>query len=454
MKKLTLFILALFLLPSILAIDISVNKTSSNEVIILGLNNPATFNLQIKNLGSADSFMFYTFFGIDSAPRGTVDFSSGETKSIDFVITPRDDLKQTGYQTFDYFIRGLDKTEVKKQLTVEIINLEDAFEIGSEEVTTNSDRLKIYIHNKEKFKFENINARFSSEFFDFEKQFTLEPNQRKDFEVAIDKESYKKLLAGYYTLNAEITVENLDAQVEGKIKFDEKDELNSNFVESGILISSQILENSNNGNVIKDSVLIANKSLFLTPFTSFNIDPDYSQRNGLTKTYTWTTKLSPGETQKVIMTTNWFFPIIFIGLILAIVFLIRKYNRTYLDVRKETSLVRTKGGEFAIKVSIYLHAKEYLERVNVIDRLPVFAKIYDKFSSEVPAIVDEKRRKIEWTFQKLEEGEVRVFSYIIYSKMGVLGKFALPRTRVLFERAGELKETNSNLAFFAREQHK
>jgi hypothetical protein len=51
----------------------------------------------------------------------------------------------------------------------------------------------------------------------------------------------------------------------------------------------------------------------------------------------------------------------------------------------------------------------------------------------------------------MQPGERRVFSYIIYSKIGVLGKFALPQATAVYERDGKVKETHSNQAFFMLE---
>ena len=69
-----------------------------------------------------------------------------------------------------------------------------------------------------------------------------------------------------------------------------------------------------------------------------------------------------------------------------------------------------------------------------------------------PTRFDEKNRRIEWNFEKLEAGESRVLSYIIYSKIGVLGKFALPSATAIYEREGKIKESESNRAFFVAEQ--
>jgi hypothetical protein len=146
------------------------------------------------------------------------------------------------------------------------------------------------------------------------------------------------------------------------------------------------------------------------------------------------------------------FPLILIILIVAIVVLVRRFSEKDVMLRKKVSFVNAKGGEFALKVSIQVKAKNYVERVNVIDKLPALVKIYERFGGDEPTRVDEKNKKIEWNFEKLEQGEIRIISYVIYSKIGVVGKFALPKATVLFEKEGKIKEAQSNQAFFVAEQ--
>jgi len=52
----------------------------------------------------------------------------------------------------------------------------------------------------------------------------------------------------------------------------------------------------------------------------------------------------------------------------------------------------------------------------------------------------------------MQPGESRVISYIIYSKVGVLGKFALPTATAIYEKDGNIHEAESNHAFFIAEQ--
>ena len=54
----------------------------------------------------------------------------------------------------------------------------------------------------------------------------------------------------------------------------------------------------------------------------------------------------------------------------------------------------------------------------------------------------------------MEAGEVKMVSYIVYSKVGVFGKFALPTATAIFEREEGIHEVESNMAFFVTEQRK
>jgi len=137
-----------------------------------------------------------------------------------------------------------------------------------------------------------------------------------------------------------------------------------------------------------------------------------------------------------------------------IVFLSKQYSKTNLSLRKRVSFVRAKGGEFALKVSILVSARSHVERASVIDRLPPLMKVYEKFGHERPIRVDEKNRRIEWELGDLDQGETRALSYIVYSKVGVMGKFALPGATAIYEKDGKIHETNSNKAFFVTEQKK
>jgi len=455
MKKTIFLLIAMMLvMPTIFALNLDIKKTSANEVVVLGLEKPATFDIQIINNGEAEELVFYTYYTIGFSPTETISIDEGETKEITIEVYPPKKLKETGYQAFEYYIRSKkDDSKVTEKLILNAVNLEDAFEIGSGEIDSESETMVVYIHNKINFKFENLNIKFSSPFFTHESTINLEPNQKKEFTVDLNKDDYKKLMAGFYTMVVDLEIEKLDAEIETPIKFVEKNILTETSKEYGFLINTKITTKTNEGNTLEDTETIIKKNIFSRLFTTFNPEPTLVERQGFNVYYTWNHEINPGEEYEIKVTTNWIFPFILIVLIITIVILTKYYSNRYLVLKKRVSFVRAKGGEFALKVSVLVDAKKYIEKVNVTERLPPLAKLHERFGSETPKRIDEKRKRIEWSFDKLEQGEKRMLTYILYSKVGIVGKFALPRTSALFEHNGKILERNSNKAFFVIEQN-
>jgi hypothetical protein len=451
-KRFLLVIFTLFLfLPLISAINLQIEEKTSDVAMILGLDMPAIFDLEITNLGNSDNFMFYNFFGSGTLPKGTVLINSGETKDVSVGIYPRDDLKQEGRVKFDIYIKD-GSGEMKYPLTVNVIELKDAFEVGAEEFKPDSNNVSVYIKNKVNFNFNNIQAKFKSSFFNFEETFSLSPYQKESFEISLNKEDFKDLMAGFYTLDAEININDKKEDISGVIRFSEKDIVTSSQNEYGIIIYTKKISKINEGNTLSESSTVLKKNILSRLFTSFSPEPDIVERDGVSVYYTWERKLKPGEEIEIVVKTNWLLPLLAILLIVSIVILTKQFSKTNLSLKKKVSFVKAKGGEFALKVSIIITARKYIERINVIDRLPLLAKLHERFGGEMPKKVDEKNKRIEWHFDKLEAGESRVISYIIYSKVGVLGKFALPTATAVYEKEGELHEEESNHAFFIAEQ--
>ncbi len=444
----------LVLLPLISAGSLDIEPRSDDVAMILGLNKPAIFDLKITNKGAGDYFMFYNFFGSDMLPKGTVQIGGGETKDIQIGVYPRDDLKQEGRIKFDVYIKGEENDQMTYPLMVNVVRLKDAFEVGAEEFKPDSNNVSVYIKNIVNFNFNNMKARFESPFFNLEKTVSLKPYQKESFEISLDKKSFQELMAGFYTLDVEVTAENQKANAQGTIKFSEKDIVTSFQDEYGVIVYTKKILKVNEGNIISESSTVLKKNIISRLFTTFSPEPEVVERNGLSVYYTWERKLKPGEKIEIVVRTNWLLPLLAVLLIVAIVILTKQFSKTNLSLKKRVTFVRAKGGEFALKVSVIIHARRYVEKVNVIDRLPLLAKLHEKLGGEMPKKIDEKNRRIEWYFDKLQEGESRVVSYIIYSKVGVLGKFALPTTTAIYEKDGAVHEAESNHAFFITDQLK
>jgi len=452
MKKILFALLFLLIVPSVFALNFDVEKETTDAVMVRGLEEPVIFNLSVTNNGNPVNVEFYNLLGFDMNPKGEISFGRDETKNVSLTIFPREDLDTDGYYTFKFFIQAEDGSKIEERIIFEVIGLGDAFDIYAEEITPQSEYVTISIENRVNLNFEDIEAVISSPFFEEERDFSLGPYETKNLSVEIDKENSQGLLAGFYTLSAYVNVNGEDAEVGGNIKFSEEDLLNQTERNYGFLIRTNIIEKENDGNVVVATSTGMKKNIISRLFTSFSPSPDVVERDGFSVYYTWENNLSPGEKLTISAKTNWLFPLLIVLFLVAVIFVIKKYSVRDLALRKRVSFVKVRGGEFALKVSVNLEAKEDVERVTIIDKLPHLVKLFEKFGQEKPTKVDEKNRRIEWSFDRLEKGEKRILSYLIYSKVGVLGKFALPTARAFYERDGNIKEAESNRAFFVAEQ--
>ncbi len=449
MKKRLLFLaLAVLLLPTILAIDVSVKEITKNNVMIIGLDQPTVFNLSVTNKAYDEKFLFYTFFGSDYEPKEKVSIGKDVTEYVPFKVYPRDDWKGRGITNFYYFIQAKDGSEVKEQLTVNIIDLGEGFEIGAGDVNPESNSIELYIKNKVNYNFEDLSVRFKSAFFTLDQQIALAPYEKKVFTIQLDKEDYNKLLAGYYTMNSQVMYQDLKSEVEGRINFVEKNILTTTKRDYGWVINTQLIQKVNEGNTVETSQTILKKNILSRLFTTFSPEPNLVERQGFDVYYTWNSKINPGETAEIAVKTNWLFPFLIIFFLIIVAVLTRRSVSRSLSVHKRIGFVRAKGGEFALKITLTLAAKNYVENIKLIDRLPPLVKMYERFGGEDPKRIDLATNQLEWDFSRLDKGEKRSVSYIVYSKVGILGKFALPPAVALFEKDGKIKEVESNKAFF------
>jgi len=450
MKKIiSLLVIAFLLFPTITALNLKIEKLSSDEIMVAKINKPATFLFNITNLGPKEDIEFYNLLGFRMFPLGKIPIESSETKQIEVQIFPIGEFNHIGKYSFNYFIKGFNQSEIEQKLTFTRIELKDAFEIGSGSFDSESSSIELFIRNKENFDFGEVKARFYSNFFDEEKMFSLGPKERKNILINLNKEDFKELMAGFYNLYVKIQVDEANAELQTPLQFLEKQLVKTSEEKYGVLIATKIIKKTNEGNTLSNVQIISKKNIISRLFSSFSPEPDFASRKGLVVNYTWTKQIKPGESFEVSIKTNHLFPLIIIILIVIIVAIAKYYSSSNLVLKKKVSFVNVKGGAFALKVTIFAHSKKYLENISIIDRLPPLVKIYEKFGQEKPSKIDSKR--LEWNYSKLEPGEIRMMTYLIYSKVGVLGKFALPEARGIYEREGKIHETESNKTFFIAE---
>ena len=451
-KKLgVLLVFALFFVQlsalSLISAEVTVREQAVSLMAILELNKPAIFNLDITNNGASDIFEIYTLVGLDMEPKEKFSLSGGETETIVVQVYPRGIAQP---YPFEYKIKGEKMGVQKESLVINIVNLKDVFNIKAEDINPDSEEATIYFENKGGHSFDSVDLSLSSVFFDENFKFSVAPFEKKSISIPLDKEKIKEIIAGDYILNSRIKVENVSAIPDSRtIKFNEKIGIETVTSKEGFFTTRYEIEKTNKGNVPTEVSIAITKNILSIPFTIFNLDYNKREINKMTVTYTFKKEINPTESLKVISRTHWWILALSIIAIILIAYWIYTYQK--LVIRKRVSFVKTRGGEFALKVTLLVKARGFVENIHVVDRIPHMVKLFERYGAVQPDRIDESSRRIEWNISSLARGEERIFTYIIYSKIGIVGKFELPEAEAIYEYEGKPKETTSNVAFYINE---
>jgi hypothetical protein len=454
-KRVFLIFAVILAMEFVSAIDLSIQKEAISDVIISEFNEPAIFNFTITNNGERDTFEIYSLVSVDFSQKSSFKLSKWESKEMTLKVKASETIRSNpGTFSFIYKIKGESTGTQEDKLTVNIVKLKEAIEIIPGNINPESETITINIENLKNFDFGDIDADFSSVFFSKSESFSLGPLEKKSLVIPLNKEKVESLMAGQYILGVDMKIYDTQNRIESTIKFTEKSGILSNEVKKGIFIKEIEIEKTNEGNIPAVAEISVEKGVLSRIFTTFSLSPSRTSRKGLTTNYTWVEELRPGESFKVTVKTYWIVPIALIIAIIIIIILWDIYLKSSLILTKKISQVKTKGGEFALKVSIHAKARKHVQKINIIDKLPPIVKLYKRYGTIAPDRVDEKNRRIEWNLESLSEGEERIVTYIIYSKIGVFGKFELPPARAIYERQARIKETQSNKVFFVSEPGK
>ncbi len=448
MEKRVLFVLLVLMINCVSAI--SFNENVSKNAIIPELNHPAEAELFVSDLKTGE-YNVYTLTDVGIEPKDSFKLNS-PNDSVKLLIYPTAALKTEGFYSFSYYLRDeATGKNYEDKMVVNILALKDALEITSEANDPEKDTVRFFVRNRANADLKNLEINFSSALFNIENQnFDLDAYSIKIFDVSVP--NLKTIEAGSYLVSGEVKVVSGSGKIDGKIYIGEKQGIETSEENYGLIIRTEKTLKSNVGNVFEDVNVVVEKDAFSRLFTTFNVEPNVVDRDGWKVSYIWNKKLGPSESFEVVSKTNYVLPLL---VLIAASFLVLGFKKFYtkkIDVVKSVSPVKTKGGQFALRVKISVKAKENIQNVSLVDKIPAVVKIHEKFETLKPDKVDLKNRRIEWNFGDLNAGEERAISYIVYSTIGVVGKFALPSAVVVFEKESEIHEVESNHVYFLSEQ--
>jgi hypothetical protein len=448
MKKGAFILAALILLATFVsAADLQVQKIDKGSTAISELNNPTVFELIIVNNGTPDIFEIYSLAGLTMTPKEKFNLTTGEEKTIEVTAWPNEGLrKRSGFFNVEYQIKGDNSGIFKDGLRIKIVSLADAINISVNPILPTDKSATIVVKNVENAYIENVKLKFDSAFFSKEQEVSLKPYEEKSLQIPITK-NVDKLLSGPYMMNSEAELTGKSIKFESIIEYLEKEGISTEENTNGFIIRETTTKKTNKGNTPVTAAITIQKDALSRLFTINSPAPMSSERKGFSVSYTWQKALSPTESLEVNSTTNYTIPLIILILVVAVGFLTKIYSQTALTLNKKVSFVRTKTGDLALKVNVRVKARKHVDKIQIVDSLPGMTKLYEK-SGRLPDKVDHASRRVYWNIPSLNAGEERLFSYIVYSTVKVVGRFELPAATAVFEHEGKTKEAWSNRTFF------
>jgi hypothetical protein len=363
--KILLVLVIVIALSQMVSASISIEKTGKTPAVIRELNDPAVFNLTITNEGEGESAEIYTFVGVSMSPRGMFGIPSGQS-NLEVRAYPSEDIRSSfsGLFVFEYQIKGSKSGIFKDKLLMNLVDLKDVVEIKVTKLLPEDEEIVISVRNVKNLNLDNLEIRFESDFFDeFSETFSLIPFEGVNVVRSINKEKAKKIKAGTHVLEAELFLKDAKAKTTGAINYFEGEGIAVNRGISGFIVRESTIEKSNEGNVPAEAEIRKKRDIITRLFTSHSVEPTDTTRDGLVVTYLWREELDPGESLVVKSSTNYTFPFIIVVVIILVAFVAKVYTSKALVLRKRVSYVKTKGGEFALKVNLRIKSRKNLSGI-------------------------------------------------------------------------------------------
>lgn len=442
-SKVLALIVFIALVHVVSAATFTATITEKNIVILADTQEPARYIVTITNNGPTDNFEIYSLTGVEIKPEGPTRINAGETKLIEIEAYPskkwRDQTR--GFFLAEYEIYAPNGGLVKDKLKMKIMDLKELFEVSSQNILPGDTQVVVKIQNLENYTIGTMPVKIKSPFFETTQTLSLQPYQSQSITIPIDSSMGRKVVAGIYSITVEGTYKDVQATMRGEIKYLEKEGLSVSESTEGIIVRKTSIEKKNEGNIPVTATVTKELDILSRLITSYAESPTSITKKGFYVTYVWNRDLQPSESLKVTTTTNYTLPLIILIIIVGIVVLVKFYNTHSLQLQKRVHAVKTKGGEFALKVSIHVKSRAAVKDITLTDRIPHAMKLYEKFGIQPHKIHESS---VQWTIPHLNTGEERVFSYIIYSKLSMVGNFELPVAVAGFTHNGKPESVHSN----------
>ena len=425
--------------------SLTVSKSYTQSTIISEFYQiPVKFYLNITNHNVNDDYVsLYTLLNMNIFPNTPFTIKGGETINVPVAVYIKD--RPVGKYTYTYYIKGNHET-IKDSFSVKVVKLDDALGITMPPVSKKDDYITLHIVNNENVDFGNLTIS-SNDFIKFSKTITLGPKQEKDVNITLDENNIGNVKAGMHTISLLISVKGTSVERQELVNVEEYKNLKQEVVEKkSFLIYETTLTKTNIGNSKTTATLSLTMKPFTKAFTRFSIKPTSIIRYNNNVIAVWQKQLQPNEAISVKATTNYLWPIILLIVIIAAVLFVWKLSKEKVKITKKVTKLKARPkGITAFRVTLnILNKGSTIEDMVVTDMLPGIMNLYEK-ETKTKTKPKINGNKVLWKIGQMLNNEEHILSYVIYSKIKLLGKLELPKTKVEYvDEKGQKHKTYSN----------
>jgi hypothetical protein len=429
---LSVFIISLCVLTIVQAADFTISKQAVNDVVAIELTIPARYDVTINNMGTDKGFEFVSIIDTTILPKDSGIIPSGKSATVPVTVLP---LNRVRYNfNFEYFVRDNFGNSVKDSMFVKILPIAEILSVEMpKEVARDDTLLPVRIINKENIDLGDVEIIADSDAFMASTIIAIPANTAVTANIPLSGSKIKTSEAGTYSIKMILFLnKEYNYTISDNITLKEFSSiLPQDSIKRSFFGYTKTLTRINNGNIKQIVTIELPYANFIEKtFTHFDIIPTgrMQSRDGAM----WQRQLSPGESFTVQSITDYTVLIVIIILIIIAIVAYILFMRRRAVVHKKAIPVKTKGGEFASKIVILLKnvSGKEMTNLNLVDRLPLTTQLYEKFGSIKPDKTD--KHVIEWNFPALLPGEEIVVSYVLYSKIHMVGAINLPTATLSF----------------------
>jgi hypothetical protein len=428
-----MFILCISMLVSVKAADFKVSKEVVNDVVAIELTIPARYNINITNpYNSPTTFEFVTLLPAQMLPKEGITIPAGQSMVIpvSYLANYRVRLDIN----YEYWVRDNHDHSVRDTLFIKTLPISEILSVTVPTESSPEDvSLPVRIVNKENIDLGDVVVTADSDAFSSSTTVAIPANTAVIANIPLSGTKIKTSEAGKYDIDVTLYInKEYNYTIPGSINIKEVSNIiKEDKIKRSFFGYTKTLTRKNNGN-IKELVTIElpYANFIEQTFTHFDIQPTGKLSSG--SGVMWQRQLAPGESLTVNAITDYTLLIAIVALIVIAVVAYILFKRRKVLVSKKAIRIRTKGGEFAVKIIILMKnvSKQEVMNLNLVDSLPLTAQVYEKFGTVKPDKIDKHR--LEWKFPSLLPGEEIVVSYILYSKINMVGSINLPQSSLSF----------------------